>query len=161
MRRRVLPTVALIVTLSFPIFSQTAGSAPASFEVATIKLQDPQTLRRVGGGCHGIDSVYPSNAAPVPPLGRCLITFSLSGLVAIAYSPVAEPGRVLKITAKPAWVDSDFWQVEGKAENTATTREAELKEMLRTLLMERFKLQFHHEMKELDGFALLVSKGGL
>jgi uncharacterized protein (TIGR03435 family) len=27
--------------------------------------------------------------------------------------------------------------------------------------MERFKLQFHHEMKDVSGFALLVSKGGL
>lgn len=27
--------------------------------------------------------------------------------------------------------------------------------------MERFKLQFHHEMKEVSGFGLLVSKGGL
>jgi uncharacterized protein (TIGR03435 family) len=139
----------------------TSVSAQLGFEVATIKLQDPRTLRFAGGSCHGMDTVYASNTVLVPPLGRCLITFSLSGLVTIAYSPVADPGRVLKITGGPTWVDSDFWQVEGKAENAATTKEAELKEMLRTLLTERFKLQFHHEMKDVSGFALLVSKDGL
>ena len=33
--------------------------------------------------------------------------------------------------------------------------------MLLTLLAERFQLQFHRETKEVDGFALVVARGGL
>jgi len=97
----------------------------------------------------------------VPPLGRCLFVLNLSALVTIAYPQESASGSILKITGGPSWVESDLWQVEGKAENTAATKEAELKEMLRTLLMERFKLQFHHETRDVSGFALLVAKGGL
>jgi Protein of unknown function (DUF3738) len=42
---RVIPSVALIVAFSIPIFSQAIGSAQASFEVATIKLQGFQRPR--------------------------------------------------------------------------------------------------------------------
>jgi uncharacterized protein (TIGR03435 family) len=159
MKRMALTLTVFFLTVS-TLLPRLMASAQLGFEVATIKLQDPRTLRIAGGSCHGIDTVYPPNTVLVPPLGRCLITFSLSSLITAAYASVIEPGRVLKV-AGPAWVDSDFWQVEGKAENTAATREAELKEMLRTLLMERFQLQFHHEMKEVPGFALVVAKGGL
>ena len=130
------------------------------FEVATIKLQDPRTLRMAGGSCHGVDTIYPANAF-VPPLGRCLITFSLTSLLSVAYSVTAPPGGVSKITGGPEWVDSDFWLVEGKAENVSTVTQAELKQMLQALLADRFKLQFHHETKELPGYVVVVAKSGL
>jgi hypothetical protein len=92
------------------------ASAQLAFEVATIKPQDPRVLRLVGGSCHGIDSNYPPNAAIVPPLGRCLITFSLSSLLSIAYTPPVPAGGISRITGGPDWVSSDFWLVEAKAD---------------------------------------------
>jgi len=160
MRRIVIISTTALLIAAEPLLLSTA-STQLAFEVATIKLQQPQTLRMAGGSCHGIDKTYPPNAPLVPPLGRCLITFSLSSLITVAYSPDAPPGGISKISGGPAWVDSDFWQIEGKAQNTATATEAELKQMLQTLLVERFKLQFHHEMKDVPGFGLIVAKSGL
>src|ERR1700733_13267634 len=96
----------LMVSMLLP---RPIASAQLAFEVATIKLQQPETLRMAGGSCHGIDTIYPLNAALMPPLGRCLMTFTLSSLLAVATSPVAPPGGTWKITEGPAWVDSDFW----------------------------------------------------
>ena len=56
-------------------------------------------------------------------------------------------------------MNSNFWLVEAKAENPSTAKEAELKQMLQTLLTERFKLRFHHESKDVPGFALYRRKG--
>src|SRR5262249_44676235 len=127
-----LSTVVLLTVSGF--LSLPVSSAQLAFEVATIKLQQPQTLRMAGGSCHGQDSVYPSNAGLVAPRGRCQIVFSLSSLIAVAYSPPAPAGGIWRTTGGPAWVNSDFWLVEGKAENTDNTTEAQLKQMLRALL---------------------------
>ena len=59
----------------------------------------------------------------------------------------------------PKWVYEDRFDIEARANGDQTKDQMRL--MMRALLMERFKLQFHHEMKEVSGFALLVSKGGL
>jgi uncharacterized protein (TIGR03435 family) len=47
-----------------------------------------------------------------------------------------------------------------EAENTGSVTEAELKQVLQALLMERFNLQVHRELIEVSGFALVVSKSG-
>jgi uncharacterized protein (TIGR03435 family) len=51
--------------------------------------------------------------------------------------------------------------VQAKAEDTDNTTEEQLRQMLQALLAERFKLQFHHETAEVQGFALTISKNGL
>jgi uncharacterized protein (TIGR03435 family) len=59
----------------------------------------------------------------------------------------------------PDWIESERFLIEAKSDGPSTGRE--LQEMVRTLLAERFKLRFHHEMQQADGLVLSVAKGGL
>jgi uncharacterized protein (TIGR03435 family) len=63
-----------------------------------------------------------------------------------------------QIRGGPAWLDTDEFDIEAKAETPANLTELRL--MLRTLLVERFKLATRIETKESRIYALLVDKGG-
>jgi uncharacterized protein (TIGR03435 family) len=60
--------------------------------------------------------------------------------------------------AGPDWLDSERYDVRGKAEGTASTDQMRL--MLRGLLAERFRLQAHRETKEMPVYWLVVAKNG-
>jgi uncharacterized protein (TIGR03435 family) len=140
-----------------------AAVAPAqdlSFEVASVKAN---TSRGAGPGdsalgCHGTDSHNPNSTIP---MGRCVVRRqALRYVIALAYNipPAmlnAYEGRVL---AGPDWVRSEAYNIDAKAEMPAT--ETQLKLMLQALLVERFKLKVHHEMREMPVYALVTTKNG-
>lgn len=134
-----------------------AQTTTPSFEVASVR-RSTTGINGVRGGCHGVDSKsQPSDFAP-PPLGRCVITDGrLSHMIAMAYQ-VKSIGH---IKGAPDWVigGDERFTVQAKAENANAT-EAELWQMMRNLLEERFKLKYHWETKEIRGFALVVDKNG-
>jgi uncharacterized protein (TIGR03435 family) len=63
----------------------------------------------------------------------------------------------------PQWVkDGDNrFDLEAKSVTPSITTEADLLVMLQKLLADRFKLKFHRETREIDGFAMTVAKDGL
>lgn len=142
-------------------FAPQAVAAPLSFEVASVKPSGYGN-NGVNGGCHGIDSVYgPSQAASAPPLGRCVIHDArLSHLIGLAYG-LGSMG-LIKSDKGPDWVamGTERFDVEAKAEDPTKATEAQLLQMLQSLLIERFKLKFHREDKDMQGFALVVAKNG-
>jgi uncharacterized protein (TIGR03435 family) len=153
-----LAALGFIISVPFRAQPQTA-TTPLAFEVASVK---PSILGRNGvrGGCHGIDSKYTSGElASAPPLGRCVISDGrLSHLISIAF---ALRGVAL-IQGAPDWVigGSERFNVEAKVEDPAKATEAQLLAMLQALLIDRFKLRFHREDKEVPGYALVVTKNG-
>ena len=134
------------------------AAAPLEFEVASVKVS--KTGNGVRGGCHGIDSKYsPGEMAAPPPLGRCVITDGrLSHFIFIAY----HLRSIQLIKGGPDWVATGFdrFNIEARAEDPAKTTEAQLFEMLETLLTERFKMKFHRETVDKPGFALVAAKNG-
>ena len=144
------------------------GVQPLQFEVATLKRTPP----RVPGAsstaslviCHGIDNheKLANDPIGVPGLGRCMATnATLRLVISAAYpSPSVALPLLQRIIGGSEWIDKESFNIEGKAENTATVTEADLKIMLRQLLADRFKLQLHTEAKEVESFALGVAKDG-
>lgn len=65
---------------------------------------------------------------------------------------------IAKVTGGPAWLDSDRWNVEAKADKSYNTDD--LHTMFQNLLADEFKLKFHKEVKEGPVYALMVDKGG-
>jgi uncharacterized protein (TIGR03435 family) len=63
-----------------------------------------------------------------------------------------------QIVGGPPWMNSDRYDIVAKGEGNATTDQ--LREMLQTLLADRFDLKVHRETKELPVYALLVGKNG-
>jgi uncharacterized protein (TIGR03435 family) len=140
------------------IVSGLTAAQPLKFEVASVKVGNGYS--GVQGGCHGIDSKYSSNeAAAAPPLGRCVIENGRLGhIIDIAW----DLRQMQLIKGGPDWALTGFdrYTIQAKAEDPAKTTEAQLLEMLQTLLVERFKLKFHRETSEKAGYALVVGKNG-
>ena len=116
----------------------TAGSL--KFEVVSLKPSQP------GGRGGGI--------RPVPGGERYVATnCPVRLMITVAYGVKAD-----QIAGGPGWIDTEPFDMNGKAERASTIEE--LHTMLQNVLAERFKLRFHRETKELPVYALRVDKGG-
>lgn len=116
-----------------------APVAPAVFEVATVKLSDPNSkisIRLLPGG-----RFVASNASL-----RLLITW--------AYDIGDE-----RLVGAPRWMESDRYDVVGKAPDENPTLD-QFHNMVQSLLAERFKLQVHREHKELPLYILEMDNDG-
>jgi uncharacterized protein (TIGR03435 family) len=113
------------------------------FEVATLK-PSPAGQERTG----------PCGIRPQPG-GQAYSAdcTSLKGFLTVIYR--IKPDQ---ISGGPAWADNDRFEMRGKAEKPSSADELHV--MLRNLLIERCKLQYHFEKKELPIYALMVDKGG-
>jgi len=122
-----------------------AQSALAQFEVASVKVG------RAG---------QPPNVGPVG--GRFSATsVPLRILLQRAYAP--SNGRPLlrsQIIGGPAWIDSDIFDIDAKAEGDSRPTPDQMWQMVRPLLEDRFQLKVHHEMRELPLYYLVVAKSG-
>jgi uncharacterized protein (TIGR03435 family) len=110
------------------------------FEVASLKASAP------GGRGGGI--------RPAPGGERYVATnVPLRLLIMVAYRVKTE-----QITGGPAWMDTNTYDMNAKAERPSSVEE--LHTMLQNLLAERFQLKFHRDTKEMPVYALTVDKGG-
>jgi uncharacterized protein (TIGR03435 family) len=135
----VLRTVLL--ALIGPLVTLAQVTAPAQFEVASVKLiPGPVGFHNtILNMAHG--SVHLDYAA-------------LRQITGLAYGI-----QRVRVVGGPEWMDSDLYRVEAKAENSDISRE-QVQAMLQALLQERFKLAVHHETRQLPVYTLVVDKGG-
>jgi uncharacterized protein (TIGR03435 family) len=118
------------------------GQAPAvqKFEVATIKLTDPNF--------GGILIQFPGGTLS-------LRGFTLTDLIGFTYD--VDNRQVSNV---PKALDSERYDVVGKAEKPLTPASTETKQMVQALLTERFQLKIHRETKEIPIYVMTVAKGG-
>ena len=79
----------------------------------------------------------------------------LSLLLQLAYGINDE-----QIVGKPAWMETELYDVNAKPEGQIKLTREELKPLLQNLLRQRFHLETHEETQEQKGYALVVAKGG-
>jgi uncharacterized protein (TIGR03435 family) len=133
-----------ICLTALALFSATAWAQQSdklpSFEVASIRLSTDKTGNLTSG-----------------PLGTGTYTITgvpLYGLVETAYHvPYEQISGIEKL-------GSERYDVTAKAEPAVLLTPENLAPRIQRLLAERFKLAIHKETKVLDGYALVVTKGG-
>jgi uncharacterized protein (TIGR03435 family) len=74
------------------------------------------------------------------------------GLIQTAYGK-----RDFQITGGPAWITSECFDVEAKAESPFKATQ----DMLKSLLASRFQLKLHKEMKDSPVYSLVLARGGV
>lgn len=117
-----------------------AQAAAPAFEVATIRLSPPEAQGALMN---------------FPQPGRLALTnFTLRMLIGQAYQSDLGPG--FQIVGGPSWIEKDRYVILGQAQGT--TSRAEMMLMLKTLLVERFSLKAHSDMKEVDAYALVMAR---
>ena len=116
------------------------ANADSVFEVATIKLSNPET---------------PGKAFTAR--GRHFITINttLSDIIVFAYG--LHPRQVV---GGAAWLETTKYDLDALPEGEGQPSLEQMKTMLRKLLADRFKLTFHRDKKELSVYALVVGKTG-
>lgn len=81
----------------------------------------------------------------------------VKGLIQAAYDQ-GRVGRLTPIKGGPAWIDTERYSIEAKAESPESQAMV-MGPMLRKLLEDRFKLAIHSEMTEIPVYLLTLSKG--
>jgi uncharacterized protein (TIGR03435 family) len=127
-----------------------AGGALPSYEVATVKLLDPDTA---------------SSMVRLPP-GGGLSPLSIRRYIMNAYGAVYAP----QIVGGPEWLNKDAYVIRGKVPDdleaamqkmTGEERIAQNRMMQEGLLADRFHLKAHFETRVLPVYELAPAKGGL
>lgn len=130
----------------FPLSSQTPPKP--SFEVISIKPTAPGPNFIRGGAPRG-DRFDFTGA-------------NLRMLLNVAYSRIGNgPGGQLQIFGGPAWMDSERYDVQAKADCSGGKLSREQTQlMMQSLLEERFQLKAHKETRDLPIYNLVVAKDG-
>jgi uncharacterized protein (TIGR03435 family) len=120
-----------------------SGANPQSattpvFEVASVKFSD----RQAGSWFRFL------------PGGRLSATSWIKQAIQVAWGV-----EDYQVSGGPAWLSSDWYDIEAKAASADATK-VDMTLMLRSLLTDRFKLRFHQETKEFSVFNLVVDKSG-
>ncbi len=134
-----LLTIALRVAQS-QAPAQMAKDAHPTFEVATIKLSDPDSHRQGIG----------SKGRQIDATGQ-----TLKSLMMFAYGVHGK-----QIVDEPSWVSSDRYDIAGVADVPGDPGLKQMQEMYRKLLADRFGLQLKREQREMSYYAITVAKGG-
>lgn len=138
---------ALAVTVS--LFSQTSANSPA-FEVASVKPTGAQT--RMGSGLF----TYPGGRVVA---SNCALDY----LIQQAFDV-----QSFQVTGGPGWIHNDRFDIEAKPPESSLSSKAnpfniklppndEQRQMMQTLLADRFQLKYHVETKE--GPVYILAKG--
>jgi uncharacterized protein (TIGR03435 family) len=146
---------------------QTVTRTRLEFAAVSIKPDSTANGFAAGFACHGTDgtwrSPFGSGDPVVTPQGRCTgDRVPLSRLIEFAYQ--------LKVSGGPDWIrpgggrgnvgSAETFQITAAAEDASSTTKEQLRQMLQTMLAERFNLKLHRETQEVAGYALVVSKNG-
>jgi uncharacterized protein (TIGR03435 family) len=123
-----------------PKLPQMDPNATPSFEVATIKPSKPDEQRK---------------AFLVQGNRFRTINVTLSDMIAFSYG--VQPKQIV---GAPSWAETDKFDIEAKPEGEGAPSESQWRSMLQKLMVDRFKLSFHREKKELPVYALSVGKTG-
>jgi uncharacterized protein (TIGR03435 family) len=129
-----IAAVALI--LNCPLGQAQAPGQFPEFEVASIKPN--KTNERMYYGLR--------NAT------MTVRNMTVKGLIQIAYGK-----RDSQITGGPAWITSECFDIDAKAERAQKATH----DMEKSLLATRFQLKLHTETKEASVYSLVVARGGL
>jgi uncharacterized protein (TIGR03435 family) len=111
------------------------------FEVASVRPV------KIDTGPHGVPLVVKHGRVTLDDA-------SLRQIIGHAYN--VQRVRVLNC---PSWCDSERFDVIARAEDPDATKD-QIRQMLQTLLLERFKLAVHREKGEMQMYALVVGKHG-
>jgi len=127
--------------LSAVALAFSAGAQSPAFEVASVKPHISAVAE--GRTRESIDSVPGSLTIRNASMSSCL-----------KWAWLVKDYQI----SGPSWLNDERYDIIAKAAGPAPL--AQLRQMLRTLLAERFHLQLHRETKELPVYALVAAKGG-
>ena len=131
--------------------SSTAAGKPA-FDAASVR---PSTQELV---LKGTDFLNPASDAPPPPGGLFSWNVSLPWLINFAYDLRSAQERREARQSLPTWAQDDWYTIEARAEGNPSRDD--VRQMVRSLLEDRFHYAAHIEKREAQVYAITLAKSG-
>jgi uncharacterized protein (TIGR03435 family) len=150
---RALACLACTALISAPAFAQSANAAPAATPVSVTAPAAPlPTFQLV--------DVHPSPHVNTPSIRGGMLhgdryttsQATMTNLIARAYNVESR-----NVFGGPPWLDLDRFDVVAQVPRTTSSDDVRL--MLQSMLVDRFKLVAHPDTKPLPAFVLTVGKG--
>jgi uncharacterized protein (TIGR03435 family) len=117
-----------------------AANADPTFEVATIKPSKPD---------------QPGKMFRVQGRRFKTVNTTLNDMISFAYGVHSK-----QVIGAPAWADTDKFDIDAEPDGEGAPNDKQWKTMMKKLIVERFKLKFHQDKRELSVYVLSVSKTG-
>jgi len=129
------------------------------FLLLVVLLEAAEQTSDRGRPQFAVASVRPSKSEARPEIGNSngrgrAKNATLKMIMATAYQV-----PIFQISGGPAWVDSERFDIEAKAEDPKTGY-IQLRLMMQSLLEDRFRLRLHRETRVSSVYFLVTSKGG-
>jgi uncharacterized protein (TIGR03435 family) len=147
----ILPVVAGAMS---PV-AQVRGESAPRFEVASVKLNTTATIPLSAAHLAFLRGAGAGNSRD----GRFRAVGDLAAMPVSVLIQIAYNLKDLQLDGGPSWVRSDRYEVDARAEGSATFEQ--MRPMLQSLLAERFKLTLRRETRQLPVYDLLPDRGGL
>ena len=163
LRTFALPT--LLIATTFPAFAQLqppltdlAGhqantTSKLTFDAASVRPSSETFVSR------GVDFLNPAGDAAPPQGGLFSWNIQLTWLINFAYDLRSAQMRREARQALPKWAQDDWFAINARAEGNPTR--GQVRQMVRSLLEDRFQFAAHVAKREGQVYALVVAKPGL
>jgi uncharacterized protein (TIGR03435 family) len=125
----------------------------AKFEVASVKPASSSELDAIKRS--GRSSLFPEQGISISGSRVRVLGLATATLVRAAFNL-----RAAELSGAPNWTANDAYDIDATAETGSALTFPQARQMLQTLLVERFQLKFHREMKEGSTYSLIAAKSG-
>jgi uncharacterized protein (TIGR03435 family) len=131
----------------------TSGASKVAFDVASVRLSTQEFVLK------GVDFLNPAGDEAPPPGGLFFWNVSLPWLINFAYDLRSSQMRRGARQALPKWAQDDWYTIEARAEGYPTRDD--VRQMVRSLLEDRFQFAAHQEKREGQVYALEMATAGV
>jgi uncharacterized protein (TIGR03435 family) len=143
----------MILAAALIAFGPTAAECQMKFEVASIRPTKPGEFTPPNFPLDEGDAYAPTG-------GRFTAVFPLSVYISFAYKLSLTPEqRQAMVAHLPKWVTTDGYEIHARAAEGNPTKD-QMREMMRSLLADRFGLKAHFETQDTPVLALTLVKPG-
>jgi uncharacterized protein (TIGR03435 family) len=133
-----------------PARPSTLGAGKLEFDAASVRLSTQEFTPK------GADFLNPASDAAPPQGGLFSWNVSLPWLINFAYDLRSSQARRNARQALPKWAQDNWYAVEARAEGNPSRDD--VRQMVRSLLQDRFQLAAHLEKREGQVYALALDK---
>jgi uncharacterized protein (TIGR03435 family) len=137
-------------TASVPARPEKSATGKLTFDAASVRPSAQEFDLK------GMDFLNPAGDEAPPQGGLFSWKVTLPWLINFAYDLRSSQERRGAREALPKWAHDDWYTIEARAEGNPTR--AEVRQMVRSLLEERFQFAAHFEKREGQVYALVVAK---
>lgn len=138
--------------LSFGIIATVGQASKLTFDAASVRLSNQEFSLK------GADFLNPAGEEAPPPGGLFSWNVTLPWLINFAYDLESSQERRRAREALPRWAQDDWYTIEARAEGNPTRDD--VRQMVRSLLEDRFTFAAKKEQREGQVYALVVAKPG-